>query len=175
MMTAFRQGQLDGLCGVYALVNSIRSISGYSDFEINSYWKFLASELAIYKPTAFYEGLYGKELKHLIDLSKEYFPLESVRFSFPFFKKRFDTVDQFATSLANEINDKNAVAIIGFGHGWDHWTVARKVSPKSIHLIDSSNRKDNTGYSCIRLSSATVTDEFDKIDIHPRQTVIVSR
>lgn len=171
MKKGFQQGQLDGLCGVYAIVNSAKHVLDLSNKQVNVFWQFLAEELALYRPKAFFVGLYASELETMLKKTNEYFP--NLQISAPFKSKSYTSMETYSSALSYKLQN-NSVAIIGLGDGWHHWTVVQGITNKSFKLIDSSNDK-SASYSYIRHDTLTLMDEYNKVSLHPRMTYVFEK
>jgi hypothetical protein len=146
------QGRLDGLCGIYSIVNALRIINNLNINEAERIFIDLTSHL--HKKEALFEamtnGLFFKDMKELItsDVVKPY----CLEQKFPFVGKKNPTLPDYWAELSgylnNDQNDRTAV-IIGLSGKHDHWTVVRTISKTSLYLQDSSwlkrlNRKNCT-------------------------------
>jgi hypothetical protein len=145
----FRQGGLDSLCGIYAIINGLRWVlrgdrrlrsEDYDSlFEIlvyrahKSHPKIMPSVEGIDTP------LLSKLLRHAVDHCRDQYELD-IQISRPLLKRRQLTVREALKRLRNELECPTATILIGLG-GIDHWTVVRSITNHNLILYDSSGRK----------------------------------
>jgi len=151
-----RQGDLDGLCGVYAIINAIRWLCP-SMSEAQSQKLFVAIIAArqsrpVRNPLAFiHRGLTRAGLTCLVDAATSWVAINfgveiEATWLAPNAKKRgpfAETWQQIARSVGTE-----SVAIIGLGNWIDHWTVVVDASPRQLTLLDSDGMAALTRDRC---------------------------
>lgn len=141
------QGDLDGLCGVYAPVNAMTAIAGRSlrskvdDFRqrlFNAAIDYLA-DCALLQD-AIKSGTNLKTVKGIVLATKSILEKDTgVEISINRAGKEPGSLEEFMTRLARHYNQNGeGSAILGLE---DHWSVVSKVHPKSIDLLDSSDMK----------------------------------
>jgi hypothetical protein len=162
-MIPYIQGELENLCGLYSIVNSIKFVSLKNDAECHKIYQKLLRYTTENVPTAYKDGLYFKHLWEIMNSS----PLP-VEFSRPYARKKFDNAEQYIQTLETQL-DGNTCAMVGIGLPWNHWTIIHKISPKTIHLFDSS------GAPSIKRRLATLDQKpvDGHISLWPRMTIIV--
>jgi hypothetical protein len=138
----YKQGDVDGLCGAYSIINSARLITkklteddcmALLDRIIHhvEQKKKISSIITGGLTTADMEGVMKKVMP------KE-FGIRAVR---PFRTKKKVTINVFWNEVSRFINGNNgrkAVIIAIENHVWDHWTVIESISEKQARLFDSS-------------------------------------
>lgn len=137
-MRAFKQGQLDALCGVYSLVNADRIINHTSHEEAQKLFSailhFLHRESLLVLHIN--EGIPGKHIKAIlvrvigkrrICYQKRHFAGKSI----PDLGTFWNEIVAFLDS-----NPKSAV-LLGISGVHDHWTVIKQISEKQMTLYDS--------------------------------------
>jgi hypothetical protein len=154
-MKPFRQGDLDGLCGVYAVLNALKAL-GYR--ENHEGWQVILSEIITYlhesKESTFFftDGIntpdMSRILKHIACLNRD------IVYSKPFHSKADITLSELWDTLSLYLNSKiHRTAILCVqGHHCGHWTVVSSLSKKRITFFDSSDME------WVNRSRCTTTD-----------------
>lgn len=186
----WRQGELDGLCGIYAVINAMKLLTvSRGHVFTDSDGALLFKEMVKYldsrnlMPNALWDGT---SIQHIRDF------LHSAR---RFMRKRYGLeIVQKALARRGEVTRKDVywrlldaalshdpsynfkhkteharVELIGLGNPQPHWTLAYGVSERSINLIDSGSH--------IRLSYARSTvgvTQPGKWMIEPEYTLVIS-
>jgi hypothetical protein len=146
---------LDGLCGIYAVVNALRYLLRLNKAQSQELFERLVAALiqdSRHPHKRLVEGILFKRLKQLAaaarrcrlvdhDLS---FQVRTLRL-----RREERTIARLWATLDREVGPA-CVAIIGITGADDHWCVVYRVTPKTLRLLDSSGR------SCIRRSRCTV-------------------
>jgi hypothetical protein len=168
---AWQQGHFDGLCGIYSLLNSIDHLHGrFNEDDCSKLFEFLIKAGGDQFPAAVYNGL---DFGPLCDIARQIpaymAPRSVITLSTPYVGTDVDSADAFFDDLAGHITGRHAVAVIGLGAPWDHWTVVSEVLPKSIRFVDSYGIKrfNRTKFSL------TAGDDVIKLDF--RETLIIER
>jgi hypothetical protein len=150
-----RQGDLDGLCGIYAVVNALRYLLRLNKKQSQELFERLIATLVQDSPCShklLVEGILFNRLKQLAaaacrcrlagrDLS---FQVRTLRL-----RREEQSLSKLWAALDREVGP-GCVAIIGITGADDHWCVVYRVTPKTLRLLDSSGR------SCIRRSRCTI-------------------
>ena len=172
-----QQGDLDGLCGVYAIINAIRHLCPEVDTE-HSRELFIAMmqarhELALRRPLVFvYDGLGRRPLtalanaaiEHLahtagIDIEVEWLaPAKGGRSSLPTLWRK----------LSAHIGS-TGIAIVGLAGRTSHWTVVIDITCKQMRLLDSD------GLSVLRRSRCSPRPGAHHHSIEPGNILLVKR
>lgn len=139
------QGEYDGLCGVYAIINAIRLICPELD-EATTKQLFKRLLATLHKreddPVApVWRGMRMPTLKHLAKEAKRFMRAEygitlKTRRWGRQRRKRIATLTLLWRSLEKELSLQR-VPIIGFGGRIQHWSVAQGLTPKLVRLCDS--------------------------------------
>ncbi len=152
---AYRQGDLDGLCGVYAIVNALRYVLRLRDEQCQKLFERLIEALehdrgCLHKSLV--QGICFCQLKRLVAVAGQgRIPGHDLTFQFHTLRLRRDqrTLPHLWSSLTRELRPA-CVAIVGLTGASDHWCVVYRVTPKTLWLLDSS------GQACISRSRCTV-------------------
>lgn len=138
-----RQGTLDGLCGIYAIINSIELISR-KKLVRDERAKLFVKLVSLLDDGRFigeivHEGIGFRKLGELFDVATRDLKARSKKSLSRrvLCKEEPDSVDDFWEILSQTVQKKDTVVLLGLGGNYDHWTVVEKVTDKSISLVDS--------------------------------------
>jgi hypothetical protein len=141
---AARQGSLDGMCGVYAIVNALELV-GVAGRQ-SPIHKALFSQLnyglgAVALLTGMHEGLEPDELLRAANVAFHWLANEhgiELSLSRPFEKTRFKSVKAYVQALHELTECPTTAAIIAFQMpNMSHWSVVKEVGDDLICLRDS--------------------------------------
>ncbi len=172
----YRQGDLDGLCGVYSAVNAIKALCPEIDTD-DAGWLFdhLIQQLpkaGANVTSAVANGIVSGELAHLIDKAVRYMANEhDIDLSvsrLPKALRRTAGIDGLWGALADAVSP-TCVAVIGLSGRYWHWTVAVEVTPGQLRLFDS----DRLGV--LRRKRCTVAKAVTRTSIAPSHVFLVTR
>lgn len=143
--TAAQQGSLDGLCGIYSIVNSVALMIGtkINDGYRRRVFIRLTNLLEDGRPIGeiIHDGIGFRKLGELFDVAKkdvEYHHHISLNRRVACHSDP-DNFDEFWELLESNIDLQNGkTAILGMSGTYDHWTTIREITKKSIMLQDSS-------------------------------------
>lgn len=136
----FTQGELDGLCGIYTVINAFRVLFG-EDFSHERAQKVFTLLVGAF-PRAVAEGLGYKELLNVITLANANVPKPlRLEVRTDVFRKQPNgpawRTDTFVKRLREEVEDGTQVAILGLEKAHDHWTLLNRLTPAMVKLADS--------------------------------------
>lgn len=155
------QGELDGLCGVYSVVNAIqwalhtcntaarvrgRGPRPLSDLERLAFFDMLVTALSTRGPLAKFVtvGVRPSELAWLLRMSCQWVSdhrnaeLVSRR---PCYRQRAGAKPRIVNLLTEHLAVPGSAVIVGVDLPLSHWTVVTGLSRKRIRLLDSGFRK----------------------------------
>jgi hypothetical protein len=142
MLKPFQQGRLDGLCGVYALINAVHMLCGpLSKRHAQSLLRDILSFLESRGPLAVrcVEGIVIHDvaaiLKHVICVR---YPI--VR-SKPFHRR--PNVDKaiYLQTLAEFLTAERTIVFSGIDGQYSHWTLIHKITEQTLQLYDSDGMR----------------------------------
>jgi hypothetical protein len=152
----YRQGQLDGLCGLYAIINAIRLATHDRTDEFgHAVWRELLlaliseAENVVGTATAVVHGIGAKPLYKLAKAAERHLatehgvPLAVSRSPGP--KRSFDGL---IAHLAELTKQRASAVVMELSGDVRHWTVLRRVGKHSLELFDSSGRERVKLASC---------------------------
>ena len=127
-MIPYEQGSLDGLCGVYSIINASRIINDFNDEECIELFqqviRFLDSERCLSKLliNGIDINLIGQVMNNVKDLR--------IKKEQPFRGKSETKLEEFWSDMQNFLEMPNRAILLGLGGVHDHWTVVKSLSVK---------------------------------------------
>ncbi len=153
-IAALEQGHLDGLCGIYSVINALRLAAEHADDShswlrtaLHDGWvevlfsHLVRKALKKRRPSDFvYAGLNTANVARLIGDAgiwlNEFFELElTVRR--PFYHRADAPLMTRCEAIAEHLAKPATAAIVGTADPWNHWTVVARVEPRRLALVDS--------------------------------------
>jgi hypothetical protein len=135
---------LDGLCGIYSIINSIGLIEPkrMSDEDRNALFIYLVDLLDDGRGVGsiIHEGINFRNLGRLIDVASR---LRSAKTQKAVcrqtaMKQVPDDIDDFWALLKEHVDpSQGRTAILGLGGRYDHWTVVKSITNNRLELQDS--------------------------------------
>ncbi len=144
----YRQGRLDGLCGLYACINAQRFIQTIARPKRRLPWRALFYECLTHLgqswdlPDIISYGMTSQQLwscaKHLKDRLETTHQAPS-QLSRPLMGVKQKSAQQIFASLAKSLGQSDRVAIFGFtGPHYGHWTAVSHILNQQLMLFDSA-------------------------------------
>ena len=172
----YQQGDLDGLCGVYSIVNAVRALCPELDHE-GAEWLFAhlmqsLSEAGVDLSIAVVSGIGRVELGRLIGAAIAYITEE---LEIELTVKRLPKALRLSSNLgelwqAFEASlSPDCVAIIGIAGIHSHWTIAAQITPKQVRLYDSGR------IAVLRRGLCTVGKAVKRHGIPPKHVFLIER
>ena len=166
-MEPYKQGALDGLCGVYSIVNSAKIVHELTFDDSQELFKEIVAYLDQTKNLSkiITEGLninvIGEILNNVARLN--------LKREMPFKGQKKTGLPEFWSSMVNFLSP-NRVVLLGLGGVHDHWSVIKDMSDIRINFFDSDGIKFINRKHC-------TTQDPDKKRIHqlfPTHTYFLS-
>jgi hypothetical protein len=138
----YKQGDVDGLCGAYSIINSARLIvKKLTEDDCMALLDRIIHHVEQKKKiSSIITG--GLSVRDMEGVMKKVMPNEfGIKAVRPFRTKKKVTINVFWNEVSKFINGNNgrkAVIIAIENHVWDHWTVIESISEKQARLFDSS-------------------------------------
>ena len=137
------QGDLDGLCGIYAIINSVRILCPEANRTFCSdLFRVLVGALQrrVRRPVAIvWRGLKPRTMLALMDCCTSHV---RKRLGTKLMTRRLSKASRKSLAKAWREIEKNVkkhrIAILGIDGVYSHWTVVHAVTPKTIRLCDSA-------------------------------------
>jgi hypothetical protein len=152
------QGELDGLCGIYSIINSLiwglysLQVTGHRPRQQSSplrerdteqlFLSLIARLTRKHGTRSIVDGISSLELARLLRHSAVWLSAKrDLRLTFmrPFYRRRRVTMGQVCQALSNHLTGAGTATIIGLEWPSRHWTVVIGVTPTRLYLLDSSD------------------------------------
>ena len=172
----YRQGDLDGLCGVYSVINALRAVcpeltSALSSRLFRQLVRCLRGRSS--EPlNAITGGIERPTLEHLMKIAIAFVDrrlgvtVKARRLAKPV--RATNRIDRLFRGLSTALSP-TSVAIFSVQGRMSHWTVATRVGDKHVFLLDSGHLKR------FRRSHCTVGEGEGLHSLTPEEIVIVAR
>ncbi len=156
----YQQGDLDGLCGVYAVVNAARYVLRLQDEQCQQLFEKLIKALerdCCYLHRHLLWGMSFRQLRRLVAavsscrLDGQKLTFDARRLSL---KRDQRTLPHLWAALNEELGP-TCVAIIGLSGVDDHWCVVYRITAKTLWLLDSSGQTRIYRSRCTVRSTST--------------------
>jgi hypothetical protein len=142
-MKPLTQGNLDGLCGVYSILNALRIVekttleeSARVFFEI-----FAALETRKKISSLIQDGMTDRDMGYVYrEIIQKNYPVRAFK---PFHRKAEVPLGAYWSEVQGflENGERRAVNLVLESWDWGHWTVIRRATSKSLFLFDSARMK----------------------------------
>lgn len=145
-MKPFEQGALDGLCGVYSIINSAKIINNLNREDSQILFEEIISYLDRAKNLSkiIIGGLnlnvIGEVMNNVVSLNLDR--------EMPFRGYHETGLDDFWISMQEFLTISNRTILLGLGGVYDHWSVVTEVSDKRITFFDSDGIKHINRSNC---------------------------
>jgi hypothetical protein len=140
-MEPYEQGALDGLCGIYSIINATRKVNKINEDKSSS----LFNEIVNYYDNKWgfnkviLEGISLHDISQVLnDIIKSKCQIEAKA---PFWHHPNTSLDIFWDEMIKFMMKNNTAILLGIGGVYDHWTVVESISEKQIKLFDSCRIK----------------------------------
>ncbi len=133
-----QQGNLDGLCGIYAIVNAL-GLQGLKDAD--SIFQTCCSALVESRwPAVLWKGTTLRDLEVMLKSCREEFAMDHISVRYPFHREQPASNEEFWTEFDELFAEKpkTTCAIIGLEAPYLHWLVAKRKG-KDLIFIDSDS------------------------------------
>jgi len=181
------QGELDGLCGLYSIINSI--VWGLYSLQLGRhrprhrskplgereteqlFLLLIARLMRQYGARSVVAGIHALELARLLRHSAVWLSAKrDLRLTFvrPFYRCRRVTMGRVCQVLSDHLAGAGTAAIIGLEWPSRHWTVVIGVTPTRLYLLDSS---DGPPHSSLRRKPRT-SDKQRRL-LRPREVFLL--
>jgi hypothetical protein len=117
-----QQGKFDGLCGVYAILNSIKYLYHISEDDLDAMFQILCQSIPEKFPQALWNGLGVPEITRLLKCSitslAELHGYDDLHWRLPFLRKKFVLVNSFWRSVGEQISANVPTVVHGITGRW---------------------------------------------------------
>jgi hypothetical protein len=172
-----KQGQYDGLCGVYSIVNAVGELTKTSEKDQDrrkALFDIVCGQLNEDRLllSAVTGGISAGDYDVFIRRALEAIEAETgigIDVATPFRGGQFAT-DAFYDGLVAHIGTQGrSLVVLWVSGGWDHWTVVRSISEARVNLIDSDGRDHLPRKSC-----SVYPDTGGDYVLRPRQSYVLT-
>jgi hypothetical protein len=168
-----QQGDLDGLCGVHAIINALYAQDPtLTNKQLARLFRTLLTRAAEHRPKPMkmlWEGIDPCLLRRLLRHASKQLASKNVKFKHKRFKvKRRVTLDAALDALRGEI-DSGWLVIASIEGRISHWTVIRRITQTRIYLLDSARG------SFISIQSCTLKKTSQKYQLCLDEILLVRR
>ena len=172
----YQQGDLDGLCGVYSIVNAVRVLCPELNQE-KAEWLFALllqalSDAGVDVSIAVTGGIGRANLGRLIKVAIAYLADE---FEIKLIVRRLPKALRLTSNLGElwqafeAALSPTCVAIIGIAGIHSHWTIAAHVTPKQVRLYDSGR------ITILQRGLCTVGKAVNRHHTPPKHVFLITR
>jgi len=171
---------MDGLCGIYSILNAISNLYGSSFIEERrkNLFKALLSEIPAEKLIdAFVDGVSINILRSLLKKAQSLVAehnLDGFEYKAAFHRKDVELTELWESIVKHMSGGDHRSTIISLqspSNNIDHWTCVKSITENSMSLSDSSNLK-----RLVRQYCKSETDQIDATNIlSPTQTLFLWR
>lgn len=184
--TPYFQGNIDGLCGFYGIINAFQCLFP-ATFSEDDAWELmvaLCEKLAHKFPAVIWRGAGVEDTVALFEAAQEYAAKTkhlggTLHVTRPFARRKMERMQDFWKEIADFLEEGGRgkikrVAFVGIGHPDNHWTVATRVTPRSVTFFNSWELKR------LALRQFTISRDVAKANggmhkIDTRQTFLMER
>jgi hypothetical protein len=167
----YRQGALDSLCGVHAIINALHALRpGIAEKEAQKLFRVLV-RAAVRKGAlkVMWRGLDGTLFRHLLVLGVGRVATGEgviIKVARPFATASVD-LPSLIDTLRQALNGRCVAVTMIHTESW-HWTVITRATGKSLFLFDSA------GLKSIRIDKCAVQKGDSRYRINARELLILS-
>ncbi len=137
------QGDEDGLCGLYSIINALALLypAVMNQERRNQVFKAIAS-VCKGGLSVLWTGTTVQDMRHMLHTARNCLT-DVAKFDWeqPFAKSEFKTFDEFVRELKWRIEGDDAFGIVGISKPWGHWTVAERLTWHEMIMHDSCHVK----------------------------------
>jgi hypothetical protein len=136
------QGDLDGFCGIYSIINALTLLfpSAMGEGSRAHVFKVIAKAVVSKWPGPIWDGTTEKDIRAMLAAAHKDFK-ETFKWEQPFRYHDFASFDDFKRELKWRIQGDNAFAIVGISKPWEHWTCAHRLTEREMIVTDSCKVK----------------------------------
>ena len=150
----YAQGDLDSLCGIYAIINAFRALCREITWEISTHlFQHLVRCLNRHAKQALFPIIFGTGtslMRKLLGEAQSYLK-KRLKIELAIEPKGRELKSkslEAAWQRLSAIVDETTVLILPLSGRWDHWTVLYDINARKIRLVDSSHRRELTRSRC---------------------------
>jgi hypothetical protein len=140
MLSPYEQGYLDGLCGIYSIINAVRLLAKIDEEEATCLFKSILRHVEKSKKLSHIltEGISPSDMNDLLRrIVTRRYPIDWQR---PYFRTGRPSVNAFWDRIVDFMKeDTNRTVILWMEHNdWDHWSVVKSLTATKMTFFDSA-------------------------------------
>ena len=150
----YAQGDLNSMCGIYAIINAFRALCREITWEISTHlFQHLVSCLNRHAKQALFPIIFGTGtslMRKLLGEAQSYLK-KRLKIELAIEPKGRELKSkslEAAWQRLSAIVDETTVLILPLSGRWDHWTVLYDINARKIRLVNSSHRRELTRSRC---------------------------
>jgi hypothetical protein len=163
------QGDLDGTCGVYSIINAIDLLfPSIKEDARAAMFKVMCLSIESKWPAVLWEGTAEHDIREMLDTARK--NLHNAFFwEQPFRRIHFVSFEEFRRELGWRITGDNAFAVVGTRKPWSHWTVVHRFTEHEAIMTDSCHVKQ------IRLANCGLAGDGTEYEFDYKQTFVLMK
>ena len=139
-MQPFKQGDLDGFCGIYAVINAVHYVSGplspsQTAKLFRLFLEYLEPKYSLLERADGY-GVLLNELSGMLNVATQHYPIHRSK---PFHKEPTISLGQYWTQCQQFLVEPDSIILISIEGQHSHWTLVQQMTDTMMYLFDSSN------------------------------------
>jgi hypothetical protein len=165
------QGDLDGTCGVYSIINALDLLfPTMKDEKRIGLFRSICTSIEQRWPAVLWGGTTDKDLRSMFDQGRTYLArTHPFWWEQPFRRRLFTHFEEFEKELRWRIAGDDAFAVIGLSSPWEHWTTVHRITEKQIIVTDSCHLHE------FRLADCGLTGDGTKYQFDYKNTFTLAR
>jgi hypothetical protein len=153
MSKPYQQGDLDGLCGVYALVNAVDYLCGpLSHRKARQLFQQILTHLEARAPLAS-RCTHGIVINEIAGILKfvicQHYPIQRYK---PFHRQPWVNQQRYLQTLREFLQQPNTIVLLALEGYHGHWTLVHQITNKTLMTYDSSEIRYVLLSSCSMIS-----------------------
>lgn len=141
------QGDIDGLCSIYATLNACKLMFGHTEKQDERLLEVLCKGVGDLFPQIVWDGTGVPTLYRLFRIADAWTQKKHkarLLWGAPLMRTKFSRVEDYFERLREELaahGEGRAVWIVGLGDPWDHWTAVDRIAGRTVYFFDSWGMK----------------------------------
>lgn len=162
--TPVEQGDIDGLCSIYATLNACKLMFGHTEKLDEKLLEVLCKGVGDLFPQIVWDGTGVPTMYRLFRIADEWVRKKHkarLIWGAPLMRTKFRTPEQWFDRLRSDLaecEEGKAAWIVGLGDPWEHWTVVDRVSAGRVFFFDSWGMK-HYGFGSFTLDKKKAGDK----------------
>ncbi len=136
------QGDEDGLCGLYSIINALTLLfpSTMTEDMQRRIFKIISKGCVSKWPAILWNGTTVQDVRAMLTAARHGLS-DTFAWEQPFAHKAFNNFDEFRRELGRRIEGDDAFAVVGISKPWEHWTCAHRLTEHEMIMTDSCHVK----------------------------------